>query len=109
MDPNSDPRTHSNGRRSPGIPTDRRRRILLLTAVALVAGGAGATAVALTSGGGDGTTQAATRARPFTGKPPLSLGLPGPAVPNDATPAHLLPVPRERLPAGHLRLPVGQP
>jgi tetratricopeptide (TPR) repeat protein len=108
MDPNSDPRIHSNGRRSSGIPTDRRRRILLLTAVALVAGGAGATAVALTSGGDGGTTQAATRAAPFKGKPPLSLELPGPAVPKDATPAERLAIARARLPSGDVRIRVGE-
>lgn len=102
MDPNFPSETANVGPRV-RIPTGRRR-LILVAVVALVAGGVAAAAVIATRGGGGGPETAA--ARPLSGRPPLVLELPGPAVARGN--AAVYAAAQKRLLAGDVRLDVAR-
>src|SRR6476660_8057706 len=99
---NEPPREHIPG---------RRRRLVVLLTVAAVIGVAAAAAVAVSArDDGSQPAAAAPACRALSGRPPLALDLPGPALPaqhqqsNDA----VLRAAEQRLPAGDVRISVGR-
>lgn len=91
---NDAPREHIPG---------RRRRLVILLTIALVAGLTAGAAVALSARGGGGQAAAATApCRPLKGAPPLSLDVPG------TTNAAVLAAAERTLPAGDPRIAVAK-
>jgi len=85
---------------------DGRRRLILVAAVAVVAGVIAAVAVLVTHGSGGSGNPNAQTARPLSGQPPLFLDLPGPAVHGGN--AAVYAAAQKRLPADDVRLAVAR-
>ena len=85
---------------------DGRRRLVLVAAVAVVAGLIAAVAVLVTHGSGGSGNPNAQTARPLSGQPPLFLDLPGPAVHGGN--AAVYAAAQKRLPADDVRLAVAR-
>jgi tetratricopeptide (TPR) repeat protein len=101
MDPNFPPDIPnvSSGARIPAA----RQRLVLVAAVALVAGAVAAAVVIATRGGG---THQAAPVKPLGGRPPLVLDLPG--TPVTGGNAAIYAAARQRLPADDVRLAVAR-
>ena len=80
-----------------------RRRAILVAAVAVLAGAVTVTAVLVTRGGGG---KPAAAAKPLSGRPPLFLRLPGPAV--TGGPGAVYAAAKARLPASDPRIAVAR-
>jgi tetratricopeptide (TPR) repeat protein len=82
--------------------------MLLIVAVALVAGIAAAVAVLAFAGGGGAEEAGATRSKPLAGRPLLVIELPGKQLPAHSTAAQTFQVAQDRLEPGDIRLEVAR-